>query len=393
MTKDSPSPGPRGPRKPKVPTPQHARPAAARSGAPRPPRPELPASDPGAAPAGPRSSAPSAEAARSTGAPPPRPVPRRAAAGQREITARPASPGIRLPGWWPARWPPWLYERARAYALLTRQDRPIGWLLLLWPTLWGLWLAAEGLPPVPVLAIFVAGVIVMRSAGCVANDWADRWLDPHVARTRERPLATGLVTPREALAVLGGLLLVAFGLVLLTNAKTIALAVVALILALVYPFMKRVTWVPQLWLGLAFGMSVPMAATAVTDAWPAAVIWLAFLGNLCWTIAYDTLYAMVDRDDDLKVGARSTAILFGDLDLVATGVLLACFVAAMALVGHRAGLGGWYAAGVAAAALVSAWTLWLARRRDRAGAFAGFRASHWAGFAIFVGLALDYALR
>jgi 4-hydroxybenzoate polyprenyltransferase len=305
----------------------------------------------------------------------------------------PRAPSAPLPRWWPARWPPWLYERARAYALLTRQDRPIGWLLLLWPTLWGLWLAAEGFPPVPVLAIFVGGVLVMRSAGCVANDWADRWLDPHVARTRERPLATGLVTPREALAVLGVLLLVAFGLVLLTNAKTIGLAVVALVLALVYPFMKRVTWVPQLWLGLAFGMSVPMAATAVTDAWPAPVIWLAFLGNLCWTVAYDTLYAMVDRDDDLKAGARSTAILFGDLDLVATGVLLACFVAAMALVGHRAGLGGWYAAGVAAAALVSAWTLWLARRRDRAGAFAGFRASHWAGFAIFVGLALDYGLR
>jgi 4-hydroxybenzoate polyprenyltransferase len=300
---------------------------------------------------------------------------------------------IELPSWWPARWPPRLYERARAYALLTRQDRPVGWLLLLWPTLWGLWLAAEGFPPIGVLAIFVAGVIVMRSAGCVANDWADRWLDPHVARTRERPLASGLVAPREALAVLGVLLLVAFGLVLLTNAKTIGLAVVALILALVYPFMKRVTWVPQLWLGLAFGMSVPMAATAVTDAWPAPVIWLAFLGNLCWTVAYDTLYAIVDRDDDLRVGARSTAILFGDLDLVATGVLLACFIAAMAMLGHRAGLGGWYAAGVAAAALVSAWTLWLARRRDRDGAFAGFRASHWAGFAIFAGLALDHALR
>lgn len=300
---------------------------------------------------------------------------------------------MELPRWWPASWPPRLYERARAYAILTRQDRPIGWLLLLWPTLWGLWLAAEGVPPLGVLAIFVLGVVVMRSAGCVANDWADRWLDPHVERTRGRPLATGLVTPREALWVLASLLLVAFGLVLLTNAKTLALAFVALGLALAYPYMKRITWVPQLWLGLAFGMSVPMAATAVTDAWPTPVLWLAFLGNLSWTVAYDTLYAIVDRDDDRRIGARSTAILFGDLDLVATGVLLACFIATMALVGHRAGLGGWYATGVAAAAMVSAWTLWLARRRDRDGAFAGFRMSHYAGLAIFVGLAMDFALR
>lgn len=305
----------------------------------------------------------------------------------------PAAHRVDLPRWWPARWPPRLHDRARAYALLTRQDRPIGWLLLLWPTLWGLWLAAEGVPPLGVLVIFVLGVIVMRSAGCVANDWADRWLDPHVERTRERPLASGRVAPREALGVLAALLAVAFVLVLLTNPKTVGLAVVALALALAYPYMKRVTWVPQLWLGLAFGMSVPMAATAVTDAWPAPVIWLAFLGNLCWTVAYDTLYAMVDRDDDLRVGARSTAILFGDLDLVATGVLLASFIAAMGMLGHRAELGAWYAAGVAAAALVSAWTLWLARRRDRAGAFAGFRASHWAGFAIFAGLALDHGLR
>lgn len=297
-----------------------------------------------------------------------------------------------LPRWWPARWPPRLYERACAYALLTRQDRPIGWLLLLWPALWGLWLAAEGVPPLGVLAIFVVGVIVMRSAGCAANDWADRWLDPHVERTRERPLASGLVTPREALAVLAALLAIALVLVVLTNAKTVALAVVALGLAMAYPFMKRITWVPQLWLGLAFGMSVPMAATAVTDVWPTPIIWLAFLGNVLWTSAYDTLYAMVDRDDDLRIGARSTAILFGDLDLVATGILLASFIGAMALLGHRADFGGWYAAGITGAALVSAWTLWLARRRDRDGAFAGFRMSHYAGLAIFVGLALDYAL-
>jgi 4-hydroxybenzoate polyprenyltransferase len=324
------------------------------------------------------------------------PAPAARRPSNRKAAARASPPSAeapKLPRWWPARWPPRLYDRARAYALLTRQDRPIGWLLLMWPTLWGLWLAAEGVPPLGVLVIFLLGVLVMRSAGCVANDWADRWLDPHVERTRTRPLASGLVTPREALGVLAALLAIAFVLVLLTNAKTIALAVVALALALAYPYMKRVTWVPQLWLGLAFGMSVLMAATAVTDAWPTPVIWLAFLGNLCWTVAYDTLYAMVDRDDDLRVGARSTAILFGDLDLVATGILLAAFIGTMALLGHRADFGIWYAAGVVAAASVSGWTLWLARRRDREGAFAGFRMSHYAGLAIFAGLALEFAMR
>lgn len=305
---------------------------------------------------------------------------------------RSAATAVATPRWWPKRWPLAWYERARAFALLTRQDKPIGWLLLLWPALWGLWLAADGVPPLGVLAIFVAGVIVTRSLGCIANDWSDRWLDTRVERTRARPLASGLVSAREAAIVFSVLLALALGLALLTNARTVILAAVALGLAVIYPFMKRITWWPQFWLGLAFGMSIPMAATAVTGEWPGQLIWLAFAANLLWVIAYDTFYAMVDRDDDLKAGAKSTAILFGDLDLVATGVLLASFLGAMALLGQRAGFGFAYWLGLAAAAGIAAWTLWLARGRDRDGCFRAFRMSHYAGAAVFVGLALDRAL-
>jgi 4-hydroxybenzoate polyprenyltransferase len=288
---------------------------------------------------------------------------------------------------------PAIWDRLREYAVLTRQDRPIGWLLLLWPTYWGLWLAAGGFPPWGTLVIFTLGVLVMRSAGCAINDWADRWLDPQVARTRERPLAAGRVSPREALAVFSVLIAIALGLVLLTNAKTIALAGVAALLAVVYPFLKRHTYVPQVWLGAAFGMSIPMAWSAVTDAWPAPVAWLAFAANILWATAYDTYYAMVDRDDDLRAGSKSTAILFGDLDLIAIGIIQGCFLLAMALLGGRAELGSAYYAGLALAVAVSAWQLWRARKRDREGCFAAFRASHLAGLALFAGIAADYALR
>jgi 4-hydroxybenzoate polyprenyltransferase len=309
----------------------------------------------------------------------PRAAPRRAVV---------AAPALR----WPAFVPPRVRERLREYALLTRQDRPIGWLLLLWPTWWGLWLAAEGFPPWGTLAIFTLGVVVMRSAGCAINDYADRWLDPQVQRTRERPVAAGRVSPREALAVFGVLILIALGLVLLTNTRTIALAGVAAVLAVVYPFLKRHTYVPQLWLGAAFGMSIPMAFSAVTDAWPPPLAWLAFAANILWATAYDTYYAMVDREDDLRAGAKSTAILFGELDLVAIGVVQGCFLLAMALLGARAELGGWYHAGLALALAISAWQLWRARGRDRAGCFAAFRASHLAGLALFLGIAAHYAL-
>jgi 4-hydroxybenzoate polyprenyltransferase len=326
--------------------------------------------------------APKASAGKSTAA--------RAAASQRSAGAR--APTLPPPPQVLSFLSPRAWDRLREYALLTRQDRPVGWLLLLWPTGWGLWLAAKGLPPWGTLVIFTLGVLVMRSAGCAINDYADRWLDPQVERTRGRPLAAGRVSPNEALAVFGVLIAIALGLVLLTNPKTIALAGVAALLAVAYPFLKRHTYVPQIWLGAAFGMSIPMAFSAVTGEWPGALAWLAFAANILWATAYDTFYAMVDRDDDLRAGAKSTAILFGDLDLVAIGVVQGCFLLAMALLGARAELGGWYHAGLAAAVAVSAWQIWRARRRDREGCFAAFRASHYAGLALFLGIAAHYAL-
>jgi len=295
----------------------------------------------------------------------------------------------------PPRWAAWMgpraWERLGAYALLTRQDRPVGWLLLLWPTYWGLWLAAKGLPPIGTLAIFTVGVIVMRSAGCAINDWADRWLDPQVERTRERPLASGRVSPREALLAFLVLALLAFGLVMLTNPKTVQLSFAALALAVVYPFLKRRTYLPQLWLGMAFGMSIPMAWTAVTGEWPAPLAWLLFAANILWSTAYDTLYAMVDREDDIRAGAKSTAILFGELDLVAVGIVQASFLLAMWFAGEQAGLGRIWHVAFGFALLVSAWQVWHARSRWRDKCFEAFHASHWVGALLYFGIALDLA--
>lgn len=303
--------------------------------------------------------------------PPPRkPLPPRSAALQRHFDWR---------------------ERAGQYALLMRLDRPIGWLLLLWPTWWGLWSAANGFPPWSTLLIFTAGVIVMRSAGCVINDWADRWLDGGVTRTRERPLATGKVSSREALAVFAVLLLIALGLVLLTNALTIKLAAVGALLAIVYPFIKRRSHLPQLWLGAAFGWSVPMAYAAVKGEVD-ALGWLLFVANILWSSGYDTIYAMVDRDDDRRLGAHSLALLLGDLDLIGIGILHASFLLAMALVGSRAGLGWPYAVGWGVALAVIVWQHWRIRGRDRAACLAAFQQSHWAGFALWLGLALASAI-
>ncbi len=294
------------------------------------------------------------------------------AAGVRMVPAKAAPPPP----------PPW-----RAYARLMRLDKPVGILLLLWPTLWALLLAANGVPPLGTLAIFVAGVVLTRSAGCVINDYADRWLDPNVERTKSRPLATGEVTPRGALTLFAILMLTALCLVLLTNTLTIALAVVAAVLAVVYPFCKRVIAFPQVILGAAFSMAIPMAYTAVRgEIDPVAV--LVFCANLLWTTAYDTLYAMVDRDDDIQAGAKSTAILFGDLDLVATGILHASALGTLALAGHRAELGGPYYVGLGFAAALMAWQLWYARDREREACFAAFKANNWVGLAITVGLAV-----
>ena len=298
------------------------------------------------------------------------------------ISSRPmASPPTHVPIDW--------RERLRLYWQLVRGDRPIGWLLLLWPTWWGLWLAAEGVPPWWVLVVFTAGVWLTRSAGCVVNDYADRWLDPLVARTRGRPLATGAVSGREALVVFAVLMLVAFALVLTLNRLTVWLSLVGLVLAMTYPYLKRHTYLPQVYLGLAFGWGIPMAFAAVRGEVP-PIAWVLYVANIFWATAYDTWYALVDRDDDLRAGAKSTAILFGDLDLVALALLQALFLAALALVGRRAGLGEpfWWALGLAA--VLVAWQFVLGRRRDRDGCFRAFLHNHWVGMVVFAGIALAY---
>ena len=285
--------------------------------------------------------------------------------------------------------PAW-QARLALYWQLVRGDRPIGWLLLLWPTWWGLWLAADGMPPLWTLVVFTAGVWLTRSAGCVINDYADRWLDPFVARTQDRPLATGAVRGREALLVFAALMLAAFALVLTLNRLTIILSGVGVLLAASYPYLKRYTYLPQVYLGLAFGWGIPMAFAAIQGEVP-AVAWLLYVANILWATGYDTWYAMVDRDDDLRLGAKSTAILFGELDLVAQGVVYALFFAALALVGQRAELGDYYWYGLTVALVLGAWEFWIARDRDRDGCFRAFLHNHWIGAVVFVGLALDLA--
>jgi len=278
-------------------------------------------------------------------------------------------------------------SRLSLYLAMIRFDRPVGWLLLLWPTWWGLWFASKGTPRLGLLLIFSAGVWLTRSAGCIVNDLADRWLDPHVQRTRERPLAAGSVSKGEALVVFAVLMLIAFGLVLLTNRTTVYLSLIALALAVSYPYMKRWTYLPQVYLGAAFGMSIPMAFSAVTGTVP-PLGWLLFVANVFWSTGYDTLYAMVDREDDLRAGAKSTAILFGDLDLVVIGIVYASFLLAMVFAGKQLALGTWYWSGVALAALLCAWQLWIARTRSREDCFRAFRLSHYAGMALWFGLAI-----
>jgi 4-hydroxybenzoate polyprenyltransferase len=236
-------------------------------------------------------------------------------------------------------------ERLRHYIRLVRLDRPIGILLLLWPALWALWIAGEGYPDWEIVLIFVFGVVLMRSAGCAVNDYADRGIDGQVERTCERPLATGLVTPKEALAVFAVLSLLAFGLVLLLNWQTIMLSFVALALAASYPFMKRITNLPQLVLGMAFGMAVPMAFMAQTEG-VSPVGWLLYVATVIWALVYDTEYAMVDRKDDLKIGVKSTAILFGEYDRLMIGLLQATMLGILLLVGVKAGLGHYYYLGL-----------------------------------------------
>lgn len=286
--------------------------------------------------------------------------------------------------------PPWR-ERLPHYWQLIRADRPVGVLLLLWPTWWALWLAADGFPPVGTLLIFTAGVWLTRSAGCVINDYADRWLDPKVARTKSRPLATGAVSGREALVLFAVMMLVAFGLVLLTNALTVLLSVVGVFLAATYPYLKRHTYLPQVYLGIAFGWGIPMAFAAVQGTVP-PVAWLLFLGNLLWTTGYDTWYAMVDRGDDIDAGAKSTAILFGDSDVPALAVLYTGFLGTMGLLGQRAELGWFYWMGLALAAATVLLQFSIGRSRRTKDCFLAFRINQWTGLAVFAGIAAHYAV-
>ena len=282
-----------------------------------------------------------------------------------------------------------LLERLSAYVSLTRLNRPIGIYLLLWPMLWALWIAAEGRPDSWVVIVFVLGVVLMRSAGCVLNDFADRGFDGHVRRTAERPIPAGRVSAREALLVAAALMLIALLLVLTLNALTIGLAVIAALLAASYPFMKRYTYLPQVHLGLAFGMAIPMAFAAQINALP-PVTWLLLCANVLWAVAYDTMYAMVDREDDLRIGVKSTAILFGNDDRLIIGIIQSLMIAVLIVIGVKINLGGMYFVGIGAAATLAVYHQYLIKERDPECCFAAFLNNHWLGAAIFMGLLSHY---
>ncbi len=279
----------------------------------------------------------------------------------------------------------------QAYAHLVRLDKPIGTLLLLWPTLWALWLAAGGVPSAHVLAVFMAGTLLMRSAGCAVNDFADRDFDPHVERTRQRPLASGRIRSQEALGLAALLVLLAFGLVLTLNALTIALSFVGLFLAVSYPFTKRFFAMPQAYLGIAFGFGIPMGYAAVLERVPLEA-WLLLVANIAWTVAYDTEYAMVDREDDRKIGIRTAAILFGRFDLAAVMLCHATFLALLAGIGSMRGLAWPFYAGLLVAAVSVLYQFTLIRHREPAACFRAFLGNNWVGAAVFVGLALALQL-
>ncbi|MCW2475348.1 MULTISPECIES: 4-hydroxybenzoate octaprenyltransferase [unclassified Symbiopectobacterium] len=274
-----------------------------------------------------------------------------------------------------------------AYCRLMRIDRPIGSLLLLWPTLWALWLAGGGVPRPWTLLVFVAGVFLMRAAGCVINDYADRHFDGHVKRTASRPLPSGLVSEQSAKVLFVVLVLLAFALVLTLNRMTIWLSVAALALAWIYPFMKRVSHLPQFVLGAAFGWSIPMAYAAVSESLPASA-WIMFLAYICWTVAYDTQYAMVDRDDDLKIGIKSTAILFGRFDTLIIGLLQASMLALMVVLGMQMKLGAAFFLTVLMAAGLFGYQQWLTAGRERDACFRAFLNNNYVGMVLFAGIVL-----
>lgn len=282
-------------------------------------------------------------------------------------------------------------SRVDLYLRLTRLNKPIGIFLVLWPMLWALWLAAGGLPNLWVLFVFVAGAVLMRSAGCVMNDFADRKIDGHVTRTRSRPLATGEISSREALMLFAVLCLLAFALVLSLNGLTIALSAVGVGLAVLYPFTKRATHWPQMFLGAAFGWAVPMAFAAQTAAVPGGA-WLLFAATLVWALIYDTFYAMVDRDDDLKIGVKSTAVLWGRYDRLMIALFQVLHFGLLIAVGRAFELGALYYLGLAIAIGVAIYHQWLTRRRDRESCFAAFMQHNYVGGVVFAGIVADLAL-
>jgi 4-hydroxybenzoate polyprenyltransferase len=284
---------------------------------------------------------------------------------------------------------PELVSQLRNYGKLMRINKPIGIWLLLWPTLWGLWLAGDGHPDQGLFVVFALGVIVMRSAGCVLNDYVDRKIDPFIERTRSRPIASGAVAPLEALILFAALSLIAIGLASMLNQPARLLAIVAAGLTVAYPFIKRFVSIPQFILGAAFGWAIPMAFAAQTGGTP-ELAWLVFGTAMIWAVIYDTFYAMVDRADDLKVGVKSTAILFGDVDIFVIAGLQGLMLVALLLIGFRAELSGWYFLSVAISAGLMAYHLWLARDRQPAGCFAAFLHNHYIGMVVFIGIVLHY---
>ncbi|WP_394808733.1 4-hydroxybenzoate octaprenyltransferase [Nitrosomonas sp.] len=280
-------------------------------------------------------------------------------------------------------------DRIKTYAQLMRLNKPIGILLLLWPMLWGLWFAAQGLPDWQILIIFVLGTILMRSAGCVINDYADRKIDPHVERTKNRPMAAGRVSSKEALLLAAGLSICAFLLILPLNQLTILLSVPALFLAGTYPFTKQFFAMPQAYLGIAFSFGIPMAFAAQVDSLP-PIIWILMLANLFWVIAYDTAYAIVDKPDDLKIGIQTSAITFGRFDVLGVMVCHACFVAIMLIIGQLQQMNLVYYAGLMVATGLIIYQYTLIRNRDRALCFKAFLHNNWVGMVVFAGIALDF---
>jgi len=282
--------------------------------------------------------------------------------------------------------------KLREYARLMRLDRPIGAWLLLWPALWALWIAGDGRPAQSLLVIFVAGTVLARSAGCVINDFADRGYDPHVRRTADRPLARGSVSTTEALALFAVLGAASLALVIPLNRPARLLALAGGGVTVIYPFLKRFFPLPQAWLGIAFAWSVPMAFAAQTGSVP-GVAWVVFAAAVCWIVAYDTIYAMVDRDDDLRIGVHSSAILFGRGDRVAVGLLQLASLGLLVIAGDIVGLRRWFHAGLVVAALLAVQQLRLIWAREPASCFRAFLANNWFGCAVFVGIALDYLFR